>query len=41
MTSNYKECSNDITSENLKCSVQVYWRCTLYTEKVANKLVLR
>ena len=25
MTSNHEEYSNDITLENLKCSVQIYW----------------
>ena len=26
MTSNHEEYSNDITLENLKCSVQIYWQ---------------
>ena len=33
MTSNHEEYSNDITLENLKCSVQIYWGCTyLFSE---------
>ena len=27
MTSNHGEYSNDITLENLKCAVQIYWGC--------------
>ena len=27
MTSNHGEYSNDITSENLKRAVQIYWGC--------------
>ena len=27
MINNHKECSNDITLENLKCLVQIYWGC--------------
>ena len=31
MVHNYEECSNDITLENLKCSVQIYviFECNL------------
>ena len=25
MTTNHEEYSNDVTLENLKCSVQIYW----------------
>ena len=27
MASNHGEYSNDITLENLKCAVQIYWGC--------------
>ena len=27
MTNNHEECSNDITLENLKSLVQIYWGC--------------
>ena len=33
MTSNHEEYSNDITLENLKCSVQIYWGCTYLCRK--------
>ena len=33
MTSNHEEYSNDITLENLKCSVQIYWGCTYHYRK--------
>ena len=41
MTSNHEECSNDITLENLKCSVQIYWGCSIFAEKVVKVLALR
>ena len=28
MADNHEEFSNDITLENLTCSVQIYWGCT-------------
>ena len=28
MADHREECSNDITLENLTCSVQIYWGCT-------------
>ena len=28
MTSNHEEYNNDITLENLKCLIQIYWGCT-------------
>ena len=33
MTSNHEEYSNDITLENLKCSVQIYWGFTYLCRK--------
>ena len=33
MTNNHEECSNDITLENLKRSVQTYWSCTYLCRK--------
>ena len=33
MTNNHEEYSNDITLENLKCSVQIYWDCTYLCRK--------
>ena len=33
MTSNHEEYNNDITLENLKCSVQIYWGCTCFYRK--------
>ena len=33
MTSNQEEYRNDITLENLKCSVHVYWGCTYLCRK--------
>ena len=33
MTSNHEEYSNDITLENLKCSVQIYWGCMYICRK--------
>ena len=33
MTSNHEEYINDITVENLKCSVQLYWGCTYLCRK--------
>ena len=33
MTSNREEYSNDITLENSKCSVQIYWGCTYLCRK--------
>ena len=34
MTSNHEEYSNDITLENLKCSVQINWSLRTFVEKV-------
>ena len=28
MENNHEKCSSDITLENTKCSVQIYWGCT-------------
>ena len=33
MTSNHEEYINDITLENLKCSVQIYWSCMYLCRK--------
>ena len=33
MRNNHEERSNDITLENLKCSVQIYCGCTLSSQK--------
>ena len=33
MASNHKEYSNEITLENLKCSVEIYWGCTYLYRK--------
>ena len=33
MTSNHEEFNNDITLENLKCSVKIYWGCTYLCRK--------
>ena len=33
MTNNHKECSNDVTLENLTCSVQVYRSCAYFCRK--------
>ena len=33
MTNNNEECSNDITLENLTCSVQIYRGCTYLYRK--------
>ena len=33
MTNSHKECSNDITLENLTCSVQIYRGCTYLCRK--------
>ena len=33
MADHSEECSNDITSENLTCSVQMYWGCTYLCRK--------
>ena len=33
MSSNHEEYSNDITVENLKCSIQIYWDCTYFCRK--------
>ena len=33
MTSNHEEYNNDITSENLKCLVQIYCGCTYLCRK--------
>ena len=37
MTSNNGEQSNDITSENLKFSLQKYWGCAYLYRKILNK----
>ena len=36
MTSNHENYSNDITFENLKCSIQIYWGCA-YLYRKSNK----
>ena len=33
MTSNHEKYSNNITFEDLKCSVQIYWGCTYLCRK--------
>ena len=33
MTSNHEEYSNDITLENLKRSIKIYWGCTYLCRK--------
>ena len=33
MADHREECSNDITLENLTCSVQIYWGCTYLCRK--------
>ena len=33
MTSNHEEYGNDITFENLKCSLQKYWDCAYLCRK--------
>ena len=33
MAGHREECSNNITSENLTCSVQIYWGCTYLCRK--------
>ena len=33
MKSNHEKYNNDITLENLKCSVQIYWGCTCLCRK--------
>ena len=33
MADNHEEFSNDITLENLTCSVQIYWGCTYLCRK--------
>ena len=33
MADHHEECSNDITLENLTCSVQIYWGCTYLYKK--------
>ena len=38
MTSNHEEYSYDITLENLKCSVQIYWGLRISAEKVTKTL---
>ena len=38
MTSNQEEYSNDITLENLKYSVQIFWGLRLFVEKVTKQL---
>ena len=41
MTDNREECTNDITLGILICSVQIYWGCTIFAEKVAKEHPLR
>ena len=38
MTCNHQEYNNDINLENLKCSVQIYWGCTFFAEKLTKEL---
>ena len=38
MTSNHGEYSIDVTFENLKRSVEIYWGCTYLAEKVTKEL---
>ena len=38
MENNLGEYSNDVTLENLKCSVQIYWGFSIFAEKVAKEL---
>ena len=39
MISYHEKYSNDITLENLKCSVQIYWGCVrIFAEKVTKEL---
>ena len=33
MKSNHEKCNSDITLENLKCLVQIYWGCTYLCKK--------
>ena len=36
MTRNHEKYGSDITLENLKCSVQIYWGCA-YLCRISNK----